>query len=509
MRRSAATPRSASARVRRGAAGLVALALAATLATPQCFRATQVTVHLTTTLPCGERLPRVVAVYAGPKERSGVVQGNELAPQARTEACSSASPENEIGTIALVPTGDRGATVGVTVAMGVGGTTPESCIQGGAKGCIVARRRVAYVKGQSLTLPISLRESCLDVLCDENTTCVNGACQPADLANAGFCTEETCEAGAPRDAGVGAPDAAPDAPAGECVWPQTGEKTLPLDRPVAGQLAATATTIAYVSVAPHAAIVVPRAGGGPKALEPVNVLTKAAAALDDTHYYYVDGTQGIVRDLRSDSGFVLGQDLEGFAIGGGALFAVSSAAPRRLLSFARPVAQGAVGFEVVQWLTRGNASTFTAGDAWVYEALGGGVQCVRHSGTDPGTVGVPGTTIEFLVASPRTLWVVSRNTVGGAHKLSFFDANCRGYTDPQLVSPTIGALAAAGDDAYYLDGAVGAPGGPILRYTRDVPGKAGELAVLDGVQALAVSGECLVVATRDAQSKGALVLLPR
>lgn len=504
MTRSPAAP--GTARVRRGVVGLVALSLAALLATPQCFRATQVTVHLTTTIPCGERQPRVVAVYAGPKERSGVVQGNELAPQARTETCSSASPENEIGTIALVPTGDRGATVGVTVAMGVGGTTPEACIQGGAKGCIVARRRVAYVKGQSLTLPISLRESCIDVPCDENTTCVNGLCQTADVASGAFCTEDTCEAGAPRDAGVDATDAAPDAPAGECVWPQTGEKTLPLDAPAFTQLVATPTTIAYLSTA--AAFVVSRSGGAPRMLATVGLVAKATAALDDTRYYYVDGSQGIVHDLRSDSSFVLGQGVEGFARGGPYLFVASSTASRIIERYDLPVVSGTAS-RVIEWPTPGNPNTFTASDAWVYEGLGGGVRCVRHLAAGSTTIGFPNAGIEFLAATPRTLWVIARGTVSG-YTLGFFDADCTGYQEAPLApSPTIGALAAAGDDAYVLDGASGGTRGSILRYTRGAAGKGAELAVLDRVVQLAVSGACLVVATRESDTKGALVLLPR
>jgi len=182
--------------VRRGLivfAGLASVAVA-------CLGPTQVDVRLSTDLA---PRPRVrVAVFAGaPPLVEG--QGDAVAEIEWTGA-------SEIGSLTLVPKGDRSAPLAVRVVMTTNGRDPRECTDKDAAGCIISRRALAFVPHTSLSLPIRLSERCLGVPCSPDTTCALGTCVSSTVAcDAGSCVLPA-EQGTPVDAG--APDAfAPDA----------------------------------------------------------------------------------------------------------------------------------------------------------------------------------------------------------------------------------------------------------------------------------------------------------
>jgi alpha-tubulin suppressor-like RCC1 family protein len=100
-------------------------------------------------------------------------------------AATSACKDGRIGDIVLVPSG-QGPEIAVRVVADI--DDPSPCTKAdGYKGCIVARRIIKFVPHTPLTLPIALDASCVGVPCDENTTCVNGACVNAEVMNPALC----------------------------------------------------------------------------------------------------------------------------------------------------------------------------------------------------------------------------------------------------------------------------------------------------------------------------------
>jgi hypothetical protein len=178
----------------------------AVLAAASCREATQVTLSVTTDVPCSDL--RGTRIALGPP---GAV--NTLEPVSVTTACN----DGRIGTLVIAPAGARDEKIGVTVASAVG-VSPDTCAgpPWDAR-CIVARREVTFEAHTSLTLDIAMNQDCEGVSCDPASTCYRGACygvagfDPGACAN-GQCTRVDAGAGmAPADA---APNDAADVEAG-------------------------------------------------------------------------------------------------------------------------------------------------------------------------------------------------------------------------------------------------------------------------------------------------------
>ena len=78
-----------------------------------------------------------------------------------------------IGTFAMAP-GRESATGSIKVAMWVfsGGDVERDCVASkNYAGCIVAGRRVSFVKHRGLTVPIEMLFACSGVPWDDNSTC--------------------------------------------------------------------------------------------------------------------------------------------------------------------------------------------------------------------------------------------------------------------------------------------------------------------------------------------------
>jgi len=176
---------------------LPAILLCATLA--GCRDPTQVTVELSTDVTCADTPDgfRDLHIFVG---KPGSLRSR---PDA-SEPCDSARGE-DLGTIVLVPSREDDAAFAVRVVAGVG-VPADACVepsyalteeqQTEGRGCIVARRSLGFLPHKPLRLPIVLRASCLNVPCDEDTTCVRGSCVSARVnldtcAEASGCTEDS------------------------------------------------------------------------------------------------------------------------------------------------------------------------------------------------------------------------------------------------------------------------------------------------------------------------------
>ncbi|MFO0666150.1 MAG: hypothetical protein U0174_19510 [Polyangiaceae bacterium] len=138
---------------------------------PACGKPTQVTFEIRTDVPCGS--VKGVAISIG---RPGTIE--LAAPATVTNDCRG----GVIGTIATIPSGDKRASIALRVTLGVD-TLVENCTAANKyKGCIVARRELAFVPDTELEVPVGLYLGCKDVPCDERTTCkVGSGCIPATV----------------------------------------------------------------------------------------------------------------------------------------------------------------------------------------------------------------------------------------------------------------------------------------------------------------------------------------
>jgi outer membrane protein assembly factor BamB len=160
-------------------AAIVALvAVAVLLGTPHCQSPTEITLDLSTDVPCGELTG--VSITVGPSS-----EVETMAPETTTQACSSSGT---IGSLVVVPGGTKNESVDIKVVGGVN-RDPTSCAAPNyGSGCIVARRSLQFIPHTPLTLDIPLAEACNGVICPANETCVQGACTSSVVPDPTSCT---------------------------------------------------------------------------------------------------------------------------------------------------------------------------------------------------------------------------------------------------------------------------------------------------------------------------------
>jgi hypothetical protein len=180
-----------------------------------CRDATELRVVVQTDVDC------TIASAHGAVLRVGAVDHTETsAPAAETRACDASG----LGSLVLVPSsGNAGSKVDVVVALGVDRAGSDCDLQN-PQGCIVARRRIGFVRHTGLALPIRLGRACLGVACAAGSTCVDGTCRSAEV-DTSKCAGDTCNEsalggpGGELDAGTGDAgnvDAAADANTTTC-----------------------------------------------------------------------------------------------------------------------------------------------------------------------------------------------------------------------------------------------------------------------------------------------------
>jgi outer membrane protein assembly factor BamB len=157
-----------------GAAWTVLVPLA--LGTAHCRAPTEVTVNLSTDVPCVHVTGVSIAVGA-------VGEVENKSSTATQVGCES---EGNVGTLTVVPSGGNTDEVTIRIIAGVD-RDPESCTAPNyGTGCIVARRTVRYVAHTPLLIDVPLRAACNGVACQADQTCVNGGCTSASF-DAGSC----------------------------------------------------------------------------------------------------------------------------------------------------------------------------------------------------------------------------------------------------------------------------------------------------------------------------------
>ena len=180
---------------RGGARSLAALLAIAPLGIVLACRApTQITVTITTDVPC-ER-------FGGSTFTVGMLGAIETQPATSSKAtCTGAG---HVGTVIIAPSGAKDDLVAMKLVMGIGHSaetcTPANGYQGG---CIVARRALHFLPHEDLHVVVGLDATCTDFPCAASETCVVGVCRPATIDDSTKCTRpEGCGDDALRDGGT-------------------------------------------------------------------------------------------------------------------------------------------------------------------------------------------------------------------------------------------------------------------------------------------------------------------
>ena len=159
-----------------------------------CRAPTQITVTITTDVPC-ER-------FGGSTLTVGMLGAIETQPA--TSSKTTCSGAGHIGTVVIAPSGSKDDLVAMKLVMGIGHSaetcTPANDYQGG---CIVARRALHFLPHEDLHVVIGLDATCTDFPCAASETCVDRACRPAVIDDSSKCTRpEGCGDDALRDGGA-------------------------------------------------------------------------------------------------------------------------------------------------------------------------------------------------------------------------------------------------------------------------------------------------------------------
>jgi alpha-tubulin suppressor-like RCC1 family protein len=149
-----------------------------------CKDATQVSVVLRTNVPYATGAG--VALWSS---RSGAT----TAPL--VESTEPWLADGEVGDVVVTP-GDASKDSALTlrVAMGLRGKRAAECTdEGDVNGCIIARRKLAFVPHTRLKVPVVLYLACEGVKCSADTTCSYlGQCVPAQVDPAACATADGC-----------------------------------------------------------------------------------------------------------------------------------------------------------------------------------------------------------------------------------------------------------------------------------------------------------------------------
>jgi hypothetical protein len=195
--------------------------LAVSLVLASCRAPTEIKVIVQTNVPCTQ-----VTATAFTSGELGAIES--APPTTESTSCS----DMHLGTVVLVPSGDDGAQVGFKVVTALNGETIDKC--GGPTAandanCIVARRALRYLPYTPLTVIVDMDEACEGILCDPQSTCVNGACASATV-DPGQCEGSGCSQNvlSPEpDAGVDGGDATMDATGHEGASPDAPDGGTP------------------------------------------------------------------------------------------------------------------------------------------------------------------------------------------------------------------------------------------------------------------------------------------
>ena len=162
------------------------VALSIVVAVPlACREPTQLTIDIRVfgDLPCTDVLAVSIVARQDRESAERALAEQKYSTELTRVACDGGS----IGTLVIIPEGERGA---VAVVARIEGNGP--CVAPLYQGCIVARRSFAFVKHHSLSLPITLEARCKDQPCDSASSCRAAVCASSEVtcADDGSCASD-------------------------------------------------------------------------------------------------------------------------------------------------------------------------------------------------------------------------------------------------------------------------------------------------------------------------------
>ena len=147
-----------------------------------CREPTQITLEITTDVPCDSLSD--VAITTG----ATTVDAEGRPVTVVTSRCDKST--GRIGSLVIVPSGSVDDAVAITVTGRVtkpGDPPAGPCVAPYGPSCIVLRRFLKYVPHTRLTMPVSLARSCAGLPCLPDETCDQGACRPVGDCGASGC----------------------------------------------------------------------------------------------------------------------------------------------------------------------------------------------------------------------------------------------------------------------------------------------------------------------------------
>lgn len=178
-----------------------------------CQTATQVTLQITTDVPCDRVGP--IAITTGTDASQAAARAMSASTVRPTcKPIADRPGVNDLGTLVIAPGANRTKPFNVQVTLQV-----ERQDRTGMETIWAKRRVTGFVGGRDAPLPIHLEGACANMVCSESTSCRAGVCEEIPVVDPG------CDGGCPPppppiDAGPDADGGAGDA--GTCVSPFDG-----------------------------------------------------------------------------------------------------------------------------------------------------------------------------------------------------------------------------------------------------------------------------------------------
>jgi hypothetical protein len=157
---------------------VILVAGAALVGTPHCESPTEITLDLSTDVPCAQLTG--VSITVGPAS-----EVETMPPGTTTQACSSSG---NIGSIVVVPGGAKNESVDIKIIGGVNRDPTLCTAPNYGTGCIVARRSLQFIPHTPLVLDVELTQACDGVVCSPDETCVQGSCTSSEVSDPTSCT---------------------------------------------------------------------------------------------------------------------------------------------------------------------------------------------------------------------------------------------------------------------------------------------------------------------------------
>ncbi|MDB4936859.1 MAG: putative secreted protein [Labilithrix sp.] len=153
-----------------------------------CYSATEIQLAIETDVPCDVVRAHGIAVFIGASSEIAAAS----APVATTTECTPGPNGAVVGTLSIVPSGDRGERVFIDVVAGFDKDVARCTAD--TPGCIIARRAPRFIPHTAVRLPVHLSQVCARVHCEKNETCEQGVCVGVDTCDTAGCGSTAAKA---------------------------------------------------------------------------------------------------------------------------------------------------------------------------------------------------------------------------------------------------------------------------------------------------------------------------